>query len=317
MNPRTRAEFKDYCLRKLGQPVIEINIDDDQVDDRIDDALQYFEDYHFDGVEKVYLKHTITAQDIERRYLYVPDVIRGITGIFPIDDSASNVNMFDLRYQLRLHDLYDFTSVSYVSYEITMQHLRTLSLLFAGTPQIRYTRHSSRLMLDINWTSDIGVGSWVVIECYRALNPDTITITGTVTTNVGSNTITGTSDARFDQEIATDDELMIGNTLTRIVRVTSSNTAETRMTFDTDASGLTVTKTGISQVWNDRFLKAYATALIKKNWGMNLKKFGNVQLPGGVVLNGQTIYDEADAEIQKLENDMEILNVLPNDFLMG
>ncbi len=317
MIPYTRAEFKEYCLRRLGQPVIEINIDDDQVDDRIDDALQYFQDYHFDGVEKCYLKHQITAQDMDRRYLYVPDVIRGIVGIFPFDDSNASINMFDLRYQLRLHDLYDFTSVSYVSYEITMQHLRTLNLLFAGTPQIRFNRHNNKLMLDINWDSDVHVGSWVIVECYRALNPDTITITGTVTTNAGSNTITGTANARFDQELATDDEVTVGNTLTRISLVTSSNTAQLIAPLAADASGVTVTKTGISGIWNDRFLKQYATALIKKNWGENLKKFGNVQLPGGVILNGKEIWDEATDEIRKLEEEMEALNVLPNEFYMG
>ena len=147
--PTTRAAFKDYCLRRLGFPVIDINVDDDQVEDRIDDALQFFQDYHFDGTEKIYMKHQITEEDINRRWIYAPEAVIFVTGVFPFDDSNSSINMFDLRYQLRLHDLYDFTSVSYVSYEITMQHIRTLNLLFSGTPQFRFNRHQNKLFLDI------------------------------------------------------------------------------------------------------------------------------------------------------------------------
>jgi hypothetical protein len=112
--PTTRQQFIDYCKRRLGFPVIDINVDDDQVSDRVDDALQFFEDYHFDGVEKMYMKHQITQADIDRRWIYCPDAVIFVVGMFPFDDSNSSINMFDLRYQLRLHDLYDFTSVSYV-----------------------------------------------------------------------------------------------------------------------------------------------------------------------------------------------------------
>ena len=143
----TRTQFTDYCLRKLGYPVIDINVDADQVQDRIDDALQFWQDYHFDGNEKIYMKHMFTQEDIDRRWIYCPDAIISVTQVFPWDDSNASVNMFDLRYQLRLHDLYDFTSVSYVSYSITMQHIRTLNLLFSGTPQFRFNRHLNKLYL--------------------------------------------------------------------------------------------------------------------------------------------------------------------------
>ena len=123
----TRTQFKTYCLRKLGFPVLDINVDSDQVEDRIDDALNFFYDYHYDGTEKLYMKHQITQTDIDRRWIYCPDAVIFVTGVLPFDDSNSSINMFDLRYQLRLHDLYDSTSVSYVSYEITMQHLQPLS----------------------------------------------------------------------------------------------------------------------------------------------------------------------------------------------
>jgi len=172
--PTTRTQFKDYCLRRLGHPVIQINVDDDQIEDRIDDALQFFHDYHFEGCEKIYMKHQFTQADIDRRWIYCPDAVIFVTGVFPFDDSNSSINMFDLRYQLRLHDLYDFTSVSYVSYEITMQHIRTLNLLFSGTPQFRFNRHQNRVMLDIDWERDAQLGKYVIIECYRKLQPETI-----------------------------------------------------------------------------------------------------------------------------------------------
>ncbi len=113
--PTTRAAFIDYCLRRLGHPVIEINVDDDQISDRVDDALQFFNDYHFDGCEKMFMKHLVTQADIERRWIYAPDAVIFVTGVMPFDQSSSSINNFYLRYQLRLHDLYDFTSVSYVS----------------------------------------------------------------------------------------------------------------------------------------------------------------------------------------------------------
>ena len=191
--PVTRQQFKTYCLRRLGFPVVQINVDDDQVDDRIDDALQFFQDYHFDGTEKLYMKHLITADDVNRRWIYCPDTVTFVTGILPFDDSNSSINMFDLRYQLRLHDLYDFTSVSYVSYEITMQHIRTLQLLFSGTPQFRFNRKLNKIFLDVDWGRTVKVGDYVIIECYRKMAPDTITLTGTLSATTTSNTVTGTS----------------------------------------------------------------------------------------------------------------------------
>lgn len=184
--PITRAQFAEYCLRRLGKPVIEINVDDDQVDDRIDEALEFWYDYHYDGSEKIYLKHLMTAEDHARKYILIPEKIIGVTGVMDFNGASSSVNMFDLRYQLRLHDLYDFTSVSYVSYEITMQHLRTLSLLFSGTPQMRFHRHKNRLFLDTDWNQDVAPGTYIILECYGKINPDVINFEGTM--NVTANT---------------------------------------------------------------------------------------------------------------------------------
>lgn len=318
--PATRAQFIDYCKRNNGWPVIELNLDDEQIEDRIDEALEFFVDYHYDGSEKIYLKHQITQEDLDRHYILIPNRIIGVTAVMPFDDSAASVNMFDLRYQLRLHDLYDFTSVSYVSYEITMQHLRTLQLLFSGTPQFRFHRHRNRLNLDINWNQDINLGSYVVMECYATMNPERIDFGGTISTTAGSNTVVGTGVA-LDSAFFKDDEIVIANTggdiATTVDFVANSTYMNVKTTLVSTETGLSVYQVGNSDVWNDRWLKKYGSALLKRQFGTNLKKFGGVQMPGGIVLNGQIIHDEAVVEIKELEEEMFKLSVLPNDFYIG
>lgn len=314
--PTTRKTFKEYCLRRLGWPVIDINVDDDQVDDRIDDALQFFHDYHFDGCEKIFMKHQITAEDIQRRWIYCPDAVIFVNRVLPFDDSNSSINMFDLRYQLRLHDLYDFTSVSYVSYEITMQHIQTLNMLFSGTPQFRFNRKQNKLFLDIDWTRDREVGEYVIVECYRSMNPDTVTLTGTLATTNTSNTVIGTGTI-FDQEILENDIITIDG-VEKQVRHIKSPTELTLITPATDTiASATATVPGISDVWNDRFLKQYATAKIKYQWGSNLSKFAGIQLPGGVTLDGPRIMQEAQVEIDKIEEEMYTMSSLPSEIFIG
>ena len=314
--PVTRTQFKDYCLRRLGFPVIEINVDEDQVEDRIDDALQFFEDYHFDGVEKLFMKHKITEEDISRRWIQVPDAVIFITGIFPFDDSNSSINMFDLRYQLRLHDLYDFTSVSYVSYEITMQHIRTLNLLFSGTPQFRFNRHQNKLFLDVDWDRDLQAGEYVIVECYRALRPDTVTITGTVTGNTSSNTLIGYG-TTFDQQLVENDFITIGGESKQVRNINSATQITLVGPMSSNVDNVSVTYSGVSDVWNDRFLKRYATALIKYQWGSNLSKFAGIQMPGGVTLDGPRIMEEARTEIDKIEEEMYNMTSLPSEIFTG
>ncbi len=239
-----RAAFKSYCLKRLGFPVIDINVDDDQVEDRIDDAILFWQDYHFDGLQKTYYIHRLTQEDVDNKYLSLSGVrdtsnnateVVGVTRIFPVTDSQSSINMFDLRYQLRLNELYDFTSASYINFTLTQQHLRSLELMFTGEVPIRYQRHMEKLFIDWAWgQSQAPVGTTVIAECYTTLNPDYY-----------------------------------------------------------------------GRVYNDRWLKEYATELIRKQWGSNLKKFGGMQLPGGVILNGDKIYDDAEKEIRRLEEDME------------
>jgi hypothetical protein len=252
-----RNTFKDYCLRRLGFPTIEINVDDDQVEDRIDDALQYWQDYHFDALQKVYYIRALNGTDMTNKYINLsPSVtldtsgnsvnIIGVTRVFPISDSINQNNMFDLRYQLRLNELYDFTSASYINYTLTMQHLRSLELLFTGEVPIRFQRHMHRLYCDWGWGSAVQQGTVVIAECFALIKPE-----------------------------------------------------------------------DYISVWNDRWLKEYATSLIKRNWGSNLKKFAGVQLPGGVMLNGQVIYDEAVEEIKGLEQEMQSKYELPVDFYLN
>jgi hypothetical protein len=315
--PATRQQFKDYCLRRLGHPVIQINVDDDQVDDRIDDALQFFEDYHFDGCEKIYMKHQFTQEDIDRRWIYCPDPVIFVTGVQPFDDSNSSVNMFDLRYQLRLHDLYDFTSVSYVSYEITMQHIRTLNLLFSGTPQFRFNRHHNKLMLDIDWVQDGVVGKYVIIECYRAMRPDTITLTGTLTGTTSSNTMTGTATV-FDQEILENDFIKLSDGQeVQVRKIVNPTTIILSKPLTSNITNVTMTKVGISDVWDDIFLKRYATAKIKYQWGSNLSKFAGIQMPGGVTLDGPRIMQEAMDELNKMEEEIYNMSSLPSEIFTG
>lgn len=244
--PASRDELKDFCLRQLGFPVIQINVDDDQTEDCIDLALQYFQDFHSDGIEKGYFKHLLTNQNFTDQYIPITnDGVIGITRIFPLSTSNSTVNMFDLRYQIRLHELYDFTSTSYVNYALTMQHLRTLDMLFSGEQPIRFNRHTNKLYIDWNWAM-YSAGEYVIIEQFYIADPNTY-----------------------------------------------------------------------PRVYNDRMLKRLATAYIKKMWGNNMKKFGGMQLPGGITMNGQQIYEEAVTEAKEIEDLIVSTHQFPAQFLVG
>ena len=268
--PNTRDTFKEWCLRSLGKPVIEINVDPDQVEDRIDEALQYFAQYHYDGVERVYLKYQITQADITRsrsdnslaqvtdidstttavwkeqkNYIPVPSSVMSVVKVFPMTDKAS-LNMFDIRYQWRLNDLYDFSSTSVMHYEMTMQHLDFLDHILIGETAIRHNQHQNRLYLDADFQSDFVDGDYIIIECYRNLDPSSY-----------------------------------------------------------------------PDVYNDIFLKKYATQLIKKQWGANLSKFQGIQMLGGVALNGEQIYTQAQEEIDKLEEQIQLSYELPPMHMIG
>jgi hypothetical protein len=171
--PTSRSEFKEYCLRKLGKPVIEINVDDDQVEDRIDESLRYYWDYHFDGTEKVYYKHAVTADDIANKYITLPENIIGAVRVFPIGDpSIRSDDLFNIRYQIALNDLYTLTSYSMIPYYMAMQHLALISEFLVGQQPIRYSRHRDRLFIDTKW-SNYNIGDFILVEAYEIVDPDT------------------------------------------------------------------------------------------------------------------------------------------------
>jgi len=194
--PATRETLKQYALRALGKPVIEINVDDDQLEDRLDEALQYFAQYHYDGIRRTYLKYQYTSGDKARitgnssesvtknsvttawsegnNFLVVPETVVSVINIFPFSDKG-NLNLFDVRYQLRLNDLYDFSSTSVVNYDIVLRHLDFLDHVLVGEKPLRFNQHDNRLYIDMDWTNDLQVGEYLVIECYRKLDPETFT----------------------------------------------------------------------------------------------------------------------------------------------
>jgi hypothetical protein len=243
--PTSRTQFKEYCLRRLGAPVIEINVDDDQVEDRIDDALKYYWDYHFDGSDKQYYKYgPITQTDLTNKYITLPQNIIGAVRIFPIGQALSTNNLFNIRYQIALNDLYDLTATTMVPYYMAMQHIQFLEQLLVGEQPIRFNRHMNRLHIDMDWNR-INVGEYIVVEAYQIIDP----------------------------EIYTD-------------------------------------------VWNDRWLQRYATAMIKQQWGANLTKFTEIKMPGGMMFNGIKIYNDATEELKNLETEMINSYSLPvSDFI--
>ena len=195
-NPATRETLKQYALRALGKPVIEINVDDDQLEDRLDEALQYFAQYHYDGIQRAYLKYQYTQTDKDRmtadssesitknsvttswkegnNFLVVPESVISVINIFPFSNK-SNMNLFDVRYQLRLNDLYDFSSTSIINYDIVLRHLDFLDHILVGEKPLRFNQHDNRLYIDMDWKNDLAVGEFIVIEAYRKLDPATNT----------------------------------------------------------------------------------------------------------------------------------------------
>jgi hypothetical protein len=173
--PATKSDFKEYCLRKLGKPVIEINVTEDQVEDRVDEALRFYWDYHFDGSEMVYYKHQITETDMANKYITVPENIMGVVSVFPIGDpSIRSDDLFNIRYQIALNDLYTLTSVSLVPYYMAMEHLSLMSEMLIGKQPIRYSRHKDRVYIDTDWGS-LGVGKFLILQAYEVIDPDVYT----------------------------------------------------------------------------------------------------------------------------------------------
>ena len=242
----TREGFKEHILRMLGAPLLEINVSDEQIDDAIDESLQYYYDYHFDGTQKIYLAHQITQEDINNKYLSIPENITSVINIFDIGSSYSTNNLFNLRYQIALNDLYAFNYGPYAPYYMALQNVALAEELFVGKQSIRFNRHTNKLYIDMAWSEKVAVGEYIIVEGYEVVDP----------------------------EIYPD-------------------------------------------VWEDRWLKRYAAAMLKQQWGTNLKKFEGMAMPGGITFNGQKIYDEASQELEKLEQEMISSYSLPVSDMIG
>lgn len=174
-NPTSREELKKYCLRRLGHPVIEINIDEDQMQDRIDDALAFYRDYHYDGTERTYLKHQVTAADITNEYISVPSNISGVINVFPTGTGLNTSNLFNLRYQITLNEVYDWSHSKIQNYVMSMERIALLDEVLVGKQPLRFNRHMDRLFIDMDWDKKVKADEYIIIECYRELDPDTYT----------------------------------------------------------------------------------------------------------------------------------------------
>ena len=170
--PNSRSTFKELCLRRLGKPVIEINVDDDQVEDRIDQALSYYQDYHFDGTEKTFLKHAVTQTDLDNQYIDIPNSVIGIVNIFDIGDATSTNNLFNIRYQIALNDLYDLSRYDLVPFYMNFMNIRMIEEILVGKQPIRYNRHVNKLHIDMDWEK-LNVGDFIVAHVYKKLDGDT------------------------------------------------------------------------------------------------------------------------------------------------
>jgi len=265
--PTSRDEIIDYALRRLGSPVVEINVDREQCEDRLDEAMQLFAQRHFDGTEKAFFKHKITQADKDNMYVDTNSFgpVNGATGeaptgrdimsvirVFQFGD-FSNINMFDVRYQMALVDYFGINrglnanlSLGLANYDSTKRHISLIEDMFQPEKQIRFNKVTNRLHLDMNWTVDLTVNEHIIIEAFVSLNPNIFV-----------------------------------------------------------------------EIYNDRMVKEYFTALIKKQWGTNMSKFDGVQLPGGVTLRGSQILIEAMQEIKDIEARYMRDYELPVDFTVG
>lgn len=248
--PNSRSTLIEYALRSLGKPVIEINVDETQVEDRLDEALQVYQEYHYDATEKFYEVHQLTANNVADKFIeFDPNPYIGIIQILPAT-SGPGSGMFNLEYQMRLQDYVAFGASTMggdlTGYTLYQQNLALLRETLTGVAPLRYTKNANRLYIDWNWLTDGIVGRYIVIESFKILDPNEFV-----------------------------------------------------------------------KVYNDMFLKQYFTALVKRQWGANLSKFAGVQLPGGVTLNGDTIYQQANDDITKLREELQSKFELPVDFMMA
>ena len=246
--PNSRETLIDYCLRALGHPVIEINVDDDQISDRVDEALQFYQHYHADAIEKVFLKHEVTQTDIDNGYLTLNGLVTEVIRVLPIRDTFSSNNLFDIKYQMHLNDMFSLGYMgSLLEYSMAQEYLSTLDILIDSDSKFaQFDKHRNRVEIHMKWDEEVSVGDFIVVEAMRIIDPETFT-----------------------------------------------------------------------EVYNDYYLKKYLTALLKRQWGANLLKFEGMQMPGGVTFNGRQLFDDANEELQRLEEEVRLNWEEPVDFYTG
>ena len=251
--PTTREEFKTYCLRRLGWPVLEVNVEEFQLEDRVDDALRFWQEYHFDGTEMIYYSHKVTQDDVDNKYITLGTAeassVLGISKM--VNLSIRTGGIFSIKYQLLLNDWATYSTKGtreMQNYWMKMSHLSMIDDLINGMENLRFNRKTNKIYLDVDWGTEVKKDDFIVFETYQAVN---------------------------------------------------ENAPEN------------------SEVWNDGFLKSYATALIKEQWGINLSKFEGVQLPGGVTLNGRAILEDARTDLEALRDQMSLRFELPVNFTVG
>lgn len=246
--PNSRQTLIDYALRQLGAPVVRIDVEESQLEDRLDDAIQLFQMYHYDGTKRQYISYQLTQTDIDNEYIAVPDTIQFIKRVLPIRSRAgSSASMFDIRYQIHLNDLFDLAYAGTIAhYYQTKQYIELLERVIHGYDEFEFNRLEDRIYFpSLRW-QDMSVGDYIMVEAHVVVDPQAYT-----------------------------------------------------------------------EFYSDRWLKRYVTALIKRQWGYNLKKWEGVQLPGGAVLNGQALYTEADTEVKELETELRSEYEAPLGFLIG
>lgn len=242
----SRVDLSAWCLRKLGAPVININVAPEQIDDRIDEALQVYQEKHFDATQELWYAYKLTETDITNGYITLPDEFLSVVEIRQLTTnySSSSDKMFDFNYQIGLNELSPFQSMDLINYYMVVTNYELIMDILTTVPRFEYSRHLNRLVLNDNLKS-IGVGYPIVMRVYKIIDPDA------------------------------------------------------------------------SSVYNDRWLKQYAAALIKRQWGENLMKHGQIQMIGGITVNGESIFQQAMDEITKLEDQLNDQFQEPTDFFVG
>ena len=237
-SPTSIPELIDYIKRRLGHPVVRVDVTDEQMYDRILDTLQIYRDFHYNGSQRTYIKWQVTQQDIDNKYITTNPNIIGVVRVFDPSNMNNNSSMFTnvefwLRSQINFADFFGSTQSSFIEYFLTQQRISDMDQLFRSNPGSTFSKNEHKLFLNIDWTNAIKAGDYVVGECHTFLDP-------------------------------------------AIER----------------------------SILSERFILSHATAGIKMQWGTNLKKYSGVSLPGGLSVDGQSIYSEGALEMQSLEDDL-------------